>query len=76
MHQNINFAYCKFGNFHENIIYANSVTGHICDVKNSLLGHDLAISVNDRVTSPFHEDFIFTKLRICKTLVKISKFTV
>ena len=38
--------------------------------------HDLHISVNDRMISPFREDFIFTKLRlreVCenKTLAKI-----
>ena len=37
---------------------------HICDVKNSKLGHDLPISVNDRVIAGNCEDFIFTKLRI------------
>ena len=26
-------AYCKFGNFRENFIFANSVKRHICDVK-------------------------------------------
>ena len=25
--------YCKFGNFHENFIFAKSFKGHICDVK-------------------------------------------
>ena len=50
--------YCKFGNFRENFIFANSINRHICDVKPS--------SVNDRVISPFREDFIFTKLRICE----------
>ena len=44
------------------------------------LWHDLPISVNDRVISPFREDFIFTKLRILfrenKTLAKISELTV
>ena len=39
---------------------------HICSVKNSLLGHDLPISVNDRVISPFHEDSIFTEINICE----------
>ena len=57
--------YCKFGNFRENIIFANSVKRHICDVKNLLPWHDLPISVNDRVISPFREDFILTKLCIC-----------
>ena len=60
------FWYCKFGNFRENFIFANSVKRHICDVKNSRLSHDLHISVNDRVISPFREDLIFTKLRICE----------
>ena len=71
--------YCKSGNFRENFIFANSVKRHICDAKNLRLGHDLPISVNDRVISPFREDFIFTKLakfRKNKTLAKISEFTV
>ena len=34
--------------------------------KNSRLVHDLLISVNDRMISPFRKDFIFTKLRICE----------
>ena len=41
--------------------------------------HDLPISVNVRVISPFHEGFIFTKLakfRENKILAKISEFTV
>ena len=42
-----------------------------------ILGHDLAISTNDRVISSFSEDFIFLNLRISenKTLAKISEFT-
>ena len=28
--------------------------------------HDLRILVNYRVVSPFREDFVFTKLRICE----------
>ena len=47
-------------------IFANSVKRHIWDVQNSPLGHDLPISVNGRVISPYHESFIFTKLRICE----------
>ena len=47
-------------------IFAKSVKRHICDVKNSRLGRDLPTSVNDIAMSPFHEDFIFTKLRICE----------
>ena len=38
------FQYCKFGNFRENFVLANSVRGHICDIKNLLLVHDLPIS--------------------------------
>ena len=57
-------GYCKFGNFCDNFIFANSVKRHILDVKNSQLWHDLPISVNNRVISAFREDFIFKKLRI------------
>ena len=45
--------YCKIEIFCENFIFANSIKRHICDVKNSRLGHDLLISVKDRVISPF-----------------------
>ena len=73
-------SYCKSGNFDENFISAKCVKRHICEVKNSRLWHDLPISVNDRVISPFRESFIFTKLyakfRENKTLAKISGFTV
>ena len=31
--------YCKFGHFRENFIFVNSVIRHICQVKNSRLGH-------------------------------------
>ena len=47
--------YCKFGNFPENFTFANSVKRHICNFKNSRLGHDFPTSVNDRVISPFHK---------------------
>ena len=71
--------YCKSGNFCENFIFAESVKRRICDTKNSPLGHDLPASVNDRVISPFLEDFIFhetSKFLENKTLAKISEFTV
>ena len=74
--------YFKFGNFRENLIFAYGVKRHICDVKNSRQRHDLPISVNDRVISPFHEGFSFprnfayAKFRENKTLAKISEFTV
>ena len=42
-----NVYYCKFGNFPENFIFANSVNRHTCNVKKSRTMHDLPISVND-----------------------------
>ena len=62
--------YCKLGNFRENFIFANSVKRHICYGKNSRLGPDLPTSVNDRVIWPFHEGFMFTKLRRWEVLQK------
>ena len=52
-------VYCKFGNFRENFVFANSIKRHICNVKNSRLGQDLSWSVNDRMISLFREGFIF-----------------
>ena len=74
-------TYCKFGNFHENFIFENGHKIHICDIKKSRLWHDLPISVNDRVISPFRADFIsrtfaYAKFRENKTLAKISEFPV
>ena len=40
--------------------FANSVIRHTCHVKNSRLGHDLPISVND--SDLFREGFSFTKV--------------
>ena len=68
--------YCKFGNFRENFIFANSVKRHICDVINMRIGQDLPILVNDRVISPFPEGLIFTKFWVNKTLANISELTV
>ena len=65
-------TYCKFGNFREKFIFANTVKRHICDVKKSRTGHNLPISVNDRVISPIREDLIFTKLRICEVSRKLN----
>ena len=45
----------------------------ICDVKYSLPGHDLPISLKDRLISLFHEGFIFTKLRVFKGKYFIGK---
>ena len=52
-----------------------AVKGHICNAKNSRLGHDLAISV-DNSDFAFCEGFIFKKFQENKTLAKISEFTV
>ena len=47
------------------ILFSRIALRHICDANYSRLGHDLHISVNERVISAFRKDFIFTKLRIC-----------
>ena len=56
-------VYCRFGNFRENFIFANSVKRHtcICHVKNPRIWHDLPTSVKDKEFSPFHEGSIFAK---------------
>ena len=43
------------GKFSKEFYFANSIKRHICDVRNSRLGHDIriCISVNDRVILPF-----------------------
>ena len=69
-------GYCKFGNFCENFIFANSVKTHLFDVEIRDKGVIYLLSINDRVISPIREDFIFTKFPENKTLAKISKFTV
>ena len=58
--------YCKSENFRENFIVAICVKIHICDDENSRSGYDLPRSVKDMIIPPFREDFIYTKLRICK----------
>ena len=60
--------YCRFGNFREDFIFANSIS----DVKKSRLRQILPTSMNDRVILPFREGFIFTKLRICEVSRKLS----
>ena len=57
---------CKFGNFREDFVFANSIKRHFCDVRNSRLVHYIIVSVNDRAVVPFREGFNFTKLRICE----------
>ena len=73
--------YCISGNFRENLIFANSVKRHTCDVKISRLGHDLPITVIDSVISrfariSFSRNFAYAKFHENKTLAKISEFTV
>ena len=57
------FEYCKFRNFREKFIFANSVQRHICHCKNSPPGHDLPTSVIriDWVISPFREGLLSRK---------------
>ena len=57
--------YCKFGNFRENFIFANSDKRHIWDVKNSRLGHDFREEL-------FSRNFSYAKFSENKTLKKIS----
>ena len=73
--------YCRFGNFREDFIFANSIKKHISYVKKSRLRQDLHISINDRVILPFREglfsrNFANAKFRENKVLAKISEFTV
>ena len=62
------------------LFFGNSFEIHNCHVKNLQPGHDLSISVNDGVISPFCKGFIFKQLCNCKVgdnkrLAKISEFT-
>ena len=71
--------YCKFGNFHDNFIFANCIKRHSCDVKNLPLGHDLPSSVNDKMISRgfyFQETSHVRSFVKIKPLPKISEFTV
>ena len=66
------WAHCRFGNFRVRFIFAKRVKRHICDIKILRLGHDLPISVIDRLISSFRKGYIFTKLRIHEVLQKIN----
>ena len=71
--------YCRFGNFRENFIFANSIKRHTSDVKNSRIRQDFSISITT-VILPFREglflrNFAYAKYRE-KLLAKISVFTV
>ena len=48
------------------ILFSRIALRHIHDIQTLRLRHDLPISVNDRVISPFSEGLIFRKLRICE----------
>ena len=59
-------------------VFAKSVKRHICQSKNSQLGHDLSTSVNDLVISHFCEgfssrDFASANFLRNKTVAKISE---
>ena len=54
LYSDVQVSNCKFWNFRANFIFRP-----ICDIKNLRLGHDLPLSVNDRVISLFCEGFIF-----------------
>ena len=68
----ISCGFCKFGNFCENHIFANSVKIHICDVQISQIRRDLPILVNDSMILLFRYGLIFTKLRICEVSRKLN----
>ena len=53
-------------NVNSEIFTRISIKRHVCDIQNPRPGHDLHISVNNRVISPYRECFIFTKLLICE----------
>ena len=55
-----------------------SAKRHISHVRNSRPGHDLHISVNNRVVSSYRKSFIFTKLRLPSfAKIKLSRqFTI
>ena len=61
---NVQTSYCKFGNVRDNFIFAYSINRHICDIRNWRFGHEIRISVKDRVIFSFLEGFIFIKLHI------------
>ena len=50
---------CKFGNFWDSFIFANSVKIHISKILNSRLGHDLPVSVNKKSDFAILRGFYF-----------------
>ena len=69
MGQSVRF--CKFGNFRENFIFANSIKRHICDGQSLQLRHDLHISVNDSDFAISH-GFYFHETSHMRSFVKIK----
>ena len=55
--------YYKFRNIREDVIFLKSDKTHICEVKNSQLGHDLPIPVNDRVIARNRGNLIVMKIK-------------
>ena len=70
----VHFLYLERTGTGNSEVFANSVKRHICYLKNSQLRHDLPISVNYGVISPFREVFIFTKLRSFAKVKPSGKF--
>ena len=66
---NENTQHCKFGNFHENFIFANSVKKTHLRLKKSQTGHYLLISVNDRVIYPIHEGL---KIKLTRKILNLQ----
>ena len=67
-----NSKYCKFGNFRENFIFANSIKRHICDFNNSQLGHKLPSSVNKINDLTISWGFNFHETSHMRSLMKIK----
>ena len=53
----------------------NSIKRHISDVKNLRLRQDIPISINDRVTLPFREGFIFMHMPSFAKIKSSQKFS-
>ena len=64
--------YCRFGNFRENFIFANSIKIHISGVKYSRLRQDLPISIIDKVILPFSRGFYFHETSHMRSFAKIK----
>ena len=63
---------CKFVNFREHFIFANSIKRHICHIQISRLGHNLHISVKDRVIFAILGGFYFHETSHVRSFAKIN----